>query len=181
MKFPRLFTSLWFVLVAPLMLAAIGIDSQVLSLSAIEAKGISFLVPERIPDSEQVPVMVLVDGAPKGAKFSSMRFAVYDHPIDANFCKAETHKGAKWIRGASCPNKSWHFLVSGKELDNGFFVVEYDLPNLPDGEGMVLRYFLLLSELRRNVSANKSADSTAPAGTSAAEQPRAPASAASHL
>jgi len=59
--------------------------------------------------------------------------------------------------------------------------VEYDLPNLPDGEGMVLRYFLLLSELRRNVSANKSADSTAPAGTSAAEQPRAPASAASHL
>jgi hypothetical protein len=125
--------------------------------------------------------MVIVDGGPKGAKFTSMRFSVYDHPIDADFCRAEIHKGAKWIRGAFCPNKSWHFLVSGKELDNGYFVLEYDLPNLPDGEGMMLRYFLLLSELRKNVSAIKSSDSSTAAGTSAAEQPRVPASAASHL
>jgi hypothetical protein len=146
---PILFLSL--LLLSPFSKAEIIIDSQVLSLADLEAKGIAITALDRFYDWRRTPVIVSADRNPVGARFVSMAITITDHPIDAAYCKEWTHKSSEIIRKDSSRNSSWRFSVSAKDLDRGFLVVTFGLPDDPRGVARSVRYCLLLCELRKAV------------------------------
>jgi hypothetical protein len=165
MKLPAILLSLCFAGMSPSARAAIAMDYRALSLSDIEATGISFSVEGQFSDGTPTGIIVLLDRVPNGAEFKEMGFSIWDHPIDAAFAEQAAHKNAEFVRGGSSKKRIWHFAVSGRELDHGYFFINYIVQNFPEGRGLLVRRCLLLNELRKKILANKISPSTTPTVT----------------